>query len=92
MLEIAKLEKRIARLERQLKAKKSEWVKSPIITKLTGWDANKMRIARNNGYIQWKKNTTGFWYDLSSINEKFLNKKSTLPGASINNKNQKAKV
>jgi hypothetical protein len=91
MLEIAKLEKRIARLERQLKAKKSEWVKSPIITKLTGWDANKMRLARNNGYINWKKDSNGFWYDLNSIHEKFLIKKAPSTGA-INNKNQKAKV
>jgi hypothetical protein len=87
MTELIQLKNRVARLERQLKAKKSEWVKSPIITKLTGWDANKMRIARNNGYIQWKKNTTGFWYDLSSINEKFLIKKAPATGA-INNKSK----
>jgi hypothetical protein len=91
MQEIANLKNRVARLERLLTSTKTNWVKSPIITGLTGWDANKMRLARNNGYINWKKDSNGFWYDLNSIHEKFLIKKAPSTGA-INNKNQKAKV
>ena len=47
------------------------WVKSTVIIELTQWNAEKMRSARKHGYITWKKNETGFWYLLESLNSIF---------------------
>lgn len=59
----------------QRKEEKATWVKSTFITQITGWDKHKMRSARNQNIIQWKKTETGFWYLLESVPEQFIIRK-----------------
>lgn len=63
---------RLDRIERKLsmlmqEKKKETWVKAPVITGMTGWDGNKMRRARENGYIKFKKDNGCFFYDVESL-------------------------
>lgn len=69
---------RLQRLEKKIdtlveKQTTPEWVKVSFITRLTGWDNEKMRQARNIGLIAFEKRADGsWWYDLNSLNEKFI--------------------
>jgi hypothetical protein len=54
----------------------TKWVKSSVITGMTGWDSQQMRRARLNGSIVWKKDDKGFWYDPSSIAKEHLKKET----------------
>lgn len=55
--------------KRDKEEKKSHWVKASVIKKATGWDYEGMRKAREHGYVKYKKENGGFFYDLSSIHE-----------------------
>lgn len=64
------LEAQLQRIERkldQLNNPKPKWVKSTVIIELTGWNKDRMASARNNNELTWKKDSTGFWYDLNSL-------------------------
>jgi hypothetical protein len=73
-MELEERVKKLERLVKELTTQKKTWVKSPVITKLTGWDQEGMRVARRNGYVKWEKKKDGFWYLLESINEVFIKK------------------
>jgi hypothetical protein len=54
------------------KEKKETWVKSTEIIKLTGWDKERMRQARENGYVKVKRDKKGIFYSLESLPEIFI--------------------
>jgi hypothetical protein len=35
--------------------KKKTWVKVGIIQSVTGWDKDQMRVARDNGIVEWRR-------------------------------------
>jgi hypothetical protein len=43
------------------------WVKVSVIRDLTGWDRERMRRARNNGEVEFKKDGNKFLYNPDSI-------------------------
>lgn len=61
--------------QKELKDSKN-WVKSTVITEMTGWDNERMRRARNRGEVVWKKDDKGFWYSPESINPIHLKKQT----------------
>lgn len=70
MSDTARLEKKVDRLLKLMQPRPM-WVRASVITSLTGWTNQKMRQARENGYIEYKEED-GLWYNLTSLNEKFL--------------------
>jgi hypothetical protein len=77
----AHLEILVKRLTHQLELNnrlitKKTWVKVGWIVYLTGWNLNKMRQARDQGLIQFRKTKEGTYeYLLESIPEQFIIKK-----------------
>ena len=71
---LKRIDSKLSHLMTKPEKKKETWVKSPLITSLTGWDKEGMRRARVNGYIQWRKDENGFWYLLESLNHIFFKK------------------
>lgn len=75
-----KIEKAVERIERKLsmlmqEKKKGTWVKAGVVTKATGWNGNRMRIARENGYVEYKKGDKGsYFYNIESIHPIHLKK------------------
>lgn len=68
---------RIQRLQQSVdklvdKQEKPLWVKVSFITARTGWNNEKMRQARENGLIEWKKTEGGFFYNIKSIDPIFF--------------------
>lgn len=65
---------RLDRIERMLRKerKTKTWVKAGVIAKATGWDKHKMAQARENGYVEWKKDESGFFYNLDSLHPSFI--------------------
>ncbi|MBS1915711.1 MAG: hypothetical protein JST87_05500 [Bacteroidetes bacterium] len=56
--------------------KKESWVRAGIIKELTIFtDDNKLRTARTNGYLLFKRENGSFLYDLNSVHERFFTKK-----------------
>lgn len=79
MSELARLERKVDRLTKLVEQKqKSLWVKASVITGLTGWTKDKMNKARENGYVSFEIRDKGdrseYWYDLNSLNERFIKK------------------
>lgn len=71
------LETTLARIERKLDALskvKPSWVKATTILELTGWDAFKLRQARVNKTISFKKEGKSYFYDLNSIHPYLIKK------------------
>lgn len=69
------IEKKIDRLLRERRQNSTPtWVKVGLITKLTGWDHEGMRKARENGLVRFRKSNGGFLYHMESIPEQFLKK------------------
>lgn len=60
--------------------KTEHWVKVTTIRRLTGWDRQKLRRARMNGEIKFKKDKTGIWYNQASLSDKFLISNNTASG------------
>jgi hypothetical protein len=50
------------------------WVKVGVIKKMTGWNNEEMRRARETGMVDWKRDDNGYWYSPESINEIHLKK------------------
>jgi hypothetical protein len=74
-----KLTKKVDRIDQRLainatKTDKQTWVKVSTVTELTGWDRERLRGARENKTIIYKKNSSGFWYLLESIPERLIRK------------------
>lgn len=67
----ARLQK-IEKLISEISNPKPKWVKSTIIKDLTGWDPNKMAKARKYGYLKWKTDSEGYWYDLNTLHPLFI--------------------
>lgn len=74
----AELEKRLDRIEKKLSVllkqeaeSSAMWVKARVVTEITGWNNEKMRQARINGYIKYKDVKEGRFYDLNSLPEIF---------------------
>lgn len=61
-----------------LENKKRQWVKVTVIVKMTGWGHEKLRIARENGSVVWKRDKKGIWYDAASIAEAHLINKNLI--------------
>lgn len=53
--------------------KRTTWIKASDVVKLTKWDKNKMRTARECGTIVYKKEDGHFLYSLESIPQVFIN-------------------
>lgn len=70
-----KLEEQIRRSRsRHAKPKKETWVKVEWIQRVTGWTAEVLRQAREQGLVQYKKEGATFLYKLESIHPYFLKK------------------
>lgn len=71
------LEQRLERLERQVAEmkRKPKWTKVTEIARLTGWDRERMRRARQNGEVNFKKKGSSFFYDLDSIHPLLIKNK-----------------
>lgn len=72
------IEATLQRIERKLDRlsnPKPKWVRASIITELTGWNNQKMRSARINDLIVYKKEENSYWYDLNSLHPLLIKKK-----------------
>lgn len=59
--------------------RKETWVSPGWITDLTGWDCEKLRQARNQKIVEYKRSEGGGWlYKLESIPDRFIIKKQAL--------------
>jgi hypothetical protein len=78
------LQKVVERLERKVdllneQRQKPKWVKASIVSSVTGWKQEKLRQAREKGYIKYEtrkevkedKIVNAFWYDLNSLDARF---------------------
>jgi hypothetical protein len=64
-------------LKQQQRDKKTEtWITAQALTKLTGWDKERMRRARLGKEIEFEKVVTGgYRYNIDSVNPIFLKSK-----------------
>lgn len=69
-LAIIKEFNRNVRYLRERDRKNNTWVKSGTIKRITGWNNEEMRKAREQGLVEWKREK-GIWYLLESIPEIF---------------------
>lgn len=79
----AALKQQLDRIERKLSAilgeqKKATWVKVKAIMEITGWDKVMLRRMRENGLIEFKKNDTGIWYMVESVQQSLIKKSPSL--------------
>lgn len=69
-------EQHILRIDRKLTAllsTKQTWVTAQEISKLTGWDGNGLRRARERKYLEYKQRTAkSFVYLLESLPNQFI--------------------
>lgn len=75
--ELKRLDNKLSRIEKLLEAlnkPKPTWTKVSAVRHLTGWDANKIRRAREVGLIEWKRENGGFFYNINSLNPLFYQK------------------
>lgn len=79
ILEIKRTQQRIdSKLTTLLnRAPKETWVSVGFITDLTGWNGEKMRQAREQHIIEYRKGSCGYEYKLESLPSQFIIKKST---------------
>lgn len=57
---------KMVRIVSDWKQKKTIWVKVSEVKKLTGWSKERLRRARINQEIEWKKKN-GMWYNINSL-------------------------
>jgi hypothetical protein len=67
----------LRKLNASRKEAKKSWVKVSVIRQMTGWTTERLRRARENGEIQYKKDNTGFWYNIDTLNPVHI--KSSIP-------------
>lgn len=56
--------------------KKETWIGVGFLTELTGWNGEKLRQARNQGLVKWKREGSRWWYLLESLPEVFIKSKT----------------
>lgn len=74
-----KIDRLSAKIDRLVKINKEKevWVTATWIMGLTGWNANKMRKARDQNIIQFRENAAGgIEYLLNSLPEVFIKKQN----------------
>lgn len=71
-----KAEKEIAALKKEKSRQRHSWTKVGTITKITGWDKERLRRARNNNEIRFKKVGSEIFYDLNSLNQLLVKKET----------------
>lgn len=54
------------------KEEKPVFVKVSFVVAKTGWTAQKLRQARQQGLVEWEKRDDGFWYNIRSIDPIFF--------------------
>lgn len=60
---------------RQQQKKEERWVSASWIQELTGWEENKLQLARRQNIVTWRrKGKAGVEYLLSSVPEEFKKK------------------
>lgn len=70
------INKKLNALAAQQRDQPAHWVGPSWVTDLTGWDAEKLRQARENKLIEFKRSQGGgYLYKLESIPEIFLKQK-----------------
>jgi hypothetical protein len=75
------LEARLDRIDKKLNAmaaanRKDTWLPPGWVTKLTGWNREELRQARENKIVEYKASPGGGWlYKLESIPEQFIKRK-----------------
>lgn len=79
--DLEKLLKHVERIDHKLtvllnRPPKQTWVKVSAITEITGWNNEKMRRARENKMVQYRKAEKGFEYLIESIPEIFITKQT----------------
>jgi hypothetical protein len=76
--EIKNIQQTLRRIESQSRPK-TTWINAGWVTDLTGWSGEKMRQAREQGIIEYRrKKTGGYEYKLESIPETFIIKKQAV--------------
>jgi predicted mannosyl-3-phosphoglycerate phosphatase (HAD superfamily) len=73
---VERIDKKLSVLLKDAKEDKTTWVKASVITRLTGWNYEKMRLARANGYVKYRRTDNKIWYSLESLNPVFYKEKS----------------
>ena len=72
----------LTRIDKKLTAllnQKETWVTAQEITRLTGWDGNGLRRARERNYLRYKQKTAkSFVYLLESLPNQFIRHGSTV--------------
>lgn len=63
--------------KRHAKTKPNTWVRVQWIIDLTGWNKFKLRDARKQGLIEYRKEGNEYLYNLESINPIFLKNHKT---------------
>lgn len=72
--EIKKLKQIVTSLSQQSK-KEDRWVSAYWVQDITGWDENKLQLARRQQLVKWRrKGKQGVEYLLSSVPEEFKKK------------------
>lgn len=66
LIEIKKFNKNCEWLRSQ-QLKKKEWAKVSAVRKLTGMSREELRRARDKNVIEFKKDSSGIWYNILSI-------------------------
>lgn len=68
-----------ARIDTATKNTKQVWAGPSFVRDLTGWTGEKLRQAREQGLLSFKRSAGGGWlYDINSIPDRLLKVKSTL--------------
>lgn len=71
---IKEFNRSVAYLKQRDRKQKAQYVKVGFITDLTGWNPERLRKARRDGLVKFKKEGTQFWYDPNSIDPIFHKK------------------
>lgn len=73
--EFERLNKKLNALVAQKRDQPCHWIGPGWVSDLTGWDAEKMRQARDSNLVEFKRsNGGGYLYKLESIPEVFIKK------------------
>jgi hypothetical protein len=73
------VEARLQRMERKLDAlnnPKPKWVRSRVITELTGWTPRRLQTARDNSEISFKCEGDKYLYDLNTLHPYFIKRQT----------------
>jgi len=63
--------------QRHAKPKEATWARVEWVVRLTGWNAELLRQAREQGLIEYKKEGKAYLYKIDSIHPYFLKNRQT---------------